>query len=200
MQATTQRFSASVARMGAAVEKAGVTAQREGAAIKTARGAAGHASETTTTLQAKLKELLRVSPPDLLPLVRETAAKVDELAGENAALRGDLDEVEAAQTELEDELAEARNAKALADGANAAALKAQAEYVAAADKLAKEATLRSAGEAAANNKVRALQSQNLLRKLAEAAAAVALLGISFLWITGRIARSGAQIASHIPTL
>lgn len=128
---------ASSRRLATAVDSATRSAERAAVAVESAKAIAQRESALGAEAQTKLATLLRVTPPELQPLVDEIKAKVDELSVEHENMIARIEDAGREHATLRQQLHEAQAAKAqFASDAE--------RYLASAQKLADDASRENA--------------------------------------------------------
>lgn len=141
------------------------------------------------TLALKAPAELQAEFADLSAQVRALSAEVEKNTGEMTATAQLLRETQAAQATGTANLEQGTAAIHEINSTLAPA------HFADVEKLAAQATAASDREADWHNKHDALKRQSWTRRILGIAAAVAVLGLVFLWISARIAASGARAAA-----
>lgn len=184
------KVNASAKRLSAAVTKASDTAIRAQAKVAEAQQSADRVAADSVTVINQVNELAKLVPPELLPKVTDLQTAVEaqqieegnlstHLAGaqkEQAQLTKDLDEAKAAKIELQTN---------------------QAKYQADAQGLADDASVERNARIADEKKLSWYRWHWWGSWIALGAGVLACGVFAFLKFTGRLAFTGAQIASKL---
>ena len=160
-----------------------------------AAAANAEATRWLTLVVPAVEQLLLKVPEDLKPEVEALKLKVQALSAEIEKTAGLMAVTTAGLASTQAEQSGGMTEIELANAdINEINTKHSPEYLAAVEALAAKATEESTGKAEWHNKYDALARQGWMHKILGIAGALAVLGLIFLWWTGRLAGAGAKAA------
>lgn len=193
-QSATRHFAAAKVKFAAA----SVGLRATTASHTKALASQAEATRWVTLLAPGVEALKLKAPAELQPEIEALTARVatlraeiDKTTGEMAVTARLLAGTQADQTGGTTELE-----RGTADLREIAATLAP-EHFAAVEKLAAQATAESAAAAQWHNKYDALNRQTWMHRILGIAGALAVAGLVFLWLTGRLAGAGAKAAAAL---